>query len=250
VKSSATPRRRKKSAVARLRPFRVLIAAFVLALVAALGAAAVWPGFAPKSVEIRGNRKVARDEILARAAIADNVNIWLQDPHAIETRVEAIPYVATADVRRVPPATIAIDVTERVPFAIAAVGPRRWLVDRELRVLEPAGAAAVAVTLALPGGAAAVPGAFLSGPEALGLRSVYDELDAAHVAVVRVEYDRFGGAVATMPDGIKLLLGDDADMPKKIALIDPILAQVVRKGRPADAIDLRAPNTPVVVYKS
>ena len=46
--------------------------------------------------------------------------------------------------------------------------------------------------------------------------------------------------VATLRGGIRVMLGDETDMRKKIALIDPILSQVVRKGKPADAIDLRA----------
>jgi hypothetical protein len=46
-----------------------------------------------------------------------------------------------------------------------------------------------------------------------------------------------------------VLLGDDEDIEKKIALIDPILAQTAKAGRHVATLDLRAPNTPVVVYK-
>ncbi|MBV8148438.1 MAG: hypothetical protein JO092_05045, partial [Candidatus Eremiobacteraeota bacterium] len=45
------------------------------------------------------------------------------------------------------------------------------------------------------------------------------------------------------------LFGDDADLTKKAALVNPILAQVDRGRRRISALDLRAPGTPVVVYK-
>jgi cell division protein FtsQ len=250
LKPGKTPKRRKKTAAARLRPFWILIG-FLAALLVAAGAAAVmWPGFSPKTIEVAGNRRVSRDEILARAQVAPNVNMWLQNPRAIATRVEAIPYVGSADVRRVPPATVAIDVTERTPFAILVQGKQAVLVDRDLRVLQPADAATNLVTFALPGSAPLAPGTFVRTDDASALRTLYDELAAAHVAAVRLEYDRFGGAVATLRDGLRVMLGDDVDTAKKIALIEPIVAQVVRKGKPAEAIDLRAPNTPVVVYKN
>jgi cell division protein FtsQ len=246
---SKTPKRRKKTAAARLRPFWILIG-FVLAIAVAAGVAAVmWPGFTPKNIDVGGNRVVTRDEILARAGIAPNVNIWLQNTRAIASRVEAIPYIATAGVHRIPPATIAIDVSERLPFAVVTEGSQAVLVDRDMRVLQQATAPSDLVTFTLPPGTELGPGTFLTGERAAGLRKTYDQLIAAHVVPIGLEYDKFDGVVATMRGGIRVMLGDEDEMPRKIALIDPILSQVVRKGKPADSIDLRAPNTPVVDYK-
>ena len=52
-----------------------------------------------------------------------------------------------------------------------------------------------------------------------------------------------------MRNGIELLLGDDADIVQKSALIAPILSQTAAGPRRVAAIDLRAPKTPVVRYK-
>jgi hypothetical protein len=71
---------------------------------------------------------------------------------------------------------------------------------------------------------------------------------AAHVAPVALRSDRFGGLVATMRDGVQVLFGNGADLARKLALVEPILAQVVHGSRRVTAIDLRAPDTPVVVY--
>lgn len=246
---SNTPKRRRKTAAARLRPFWILIGFLLVVVIAGGATAAMWPGFTPKRIEVGGNHNATRDEILARAGILPNVNIWLQSPYAIAARIEAIPYVGTASVHRIPPATIAIVVTERVPFAVVTEGSEAVLVDRDLRVLQAADAPSDLVTLTLPPATELVPGAFLKTEQAVGLRTTYDQLIAAHVVPIALEYDKFGGVVATMRGGILVMLGDEDEMPRKIALIDPILSQVVRKGRPADAIDLRAPNTPVVDYK-
>ena len=246
---SKTPKRRKKNAAARLRPFWILIGFLILLGVAAAAGAVLWPGFTPKAIDVEGNHNASRAEIVAKAAIAPNVNVWLQNPRAIEARVASIPYVDAVHVHRIPPATIAIDVTERIPFAVVTEGSQAVLVDRDLRVLQAANAPSDLVTFTLPAGSDLAPGAFLKTEDAIRLKASYDELIAAHVVPIGLGYDKFDGLVATMRGGIRVMLGDDDEMARKIALIDPILAQVVRKGKPADAIDLRAPNTPVVVYK-
>jgi cell division protein FtsQ len=247
---SKTPKRRKKNAAARLRPFWIAIG-FLLVLAVAAGIGIVlWPGFTPKEIVVTGNRNARRADIVAKAAIAPNVNVWLQNPRAIESRVATIPYVGAVHVHRIPPATIAIDVTERIPFAVVTEGSQAVLVDRDLRVLQPADAPSDLVTFTLPPGADLGPGTFLKSDDAIRLRTAYDQLIAAHVVPIGLGFDTFDGLVATMRGGIRVMLGDDDEMPRKIALIDPILSQVVRKGKPADAIDLRAPNTPVVVYRN
>lgn len=64
-----------------------------------------------------------------------------------------------------------------------------------------------------------------------------------------MHYDKFGDLVAATTGGISLLLGEDADLAKKTPLIDPIISQVSATGKKLAAVDLRAPKTPVVVYK-
>ena len=72
---------------------------------------------------------------------------------------------------------------------------------------------------------------------------------AAHVVPLELTFDRYGGLVATVRGGIRILFGDDADLEKKLTLVNPILSQLVRARGRVDAVDLRAPSTPVLVYK-
>ncbi len=242
-------KRRKKSAGARLRPFWILFV--MLAVGIAIGAyyAAGWPGFYPKSVRVSGNRIVPTAQILARAALVRRKNIWLQNTRAAAARIEAIPYVKTALIHRSLPASVRIGVTERAPFAVLQTDGQRVIVDRDLRVLQPDTRAWTLPVIVTTLPAVPRPGAFVHDAGAQRLRDDYETLAASHVAVRSLRYDRFGDLVADTPGGIALLLGDDADLAKKTPLIDPILSQVGASGSKLAAVDLRAPKTPVVVYK-
>jgi cell division protein FtsQ len=224
----------------------VVGAAFALG---AIGFAATWPGFNPKRITVRGNHLVARSEILAHAAIAPHESVWLQNTRAMAARIEAIPYIDTATVYRIPPAAVTIAVTERAPFAVLRSGENEAQVDRALRVL----------TLAVPDDTLPVfairsllelsPGEFVKAHDAVELRKTYEAMVARGMVPAQLEFDRFGGVVATLHGGLRLLLGDDNDLTKKVSLADAILSQVVARQRRVAAIDLRAPATPVLVYR-
>lgn len=242
------PSRKKKSAASRLRQFWILIV-FLLGAAAVGGYyGATWPGFYPKRVTVSGNRVVTASEILAKAAISQNENVWLQNTHAAAARVEAIPYIRRARIHRTPPANVGIVVSEREPFANVDTAGKTLLVDRALRVLETRGRTDLPVFV-LARGVATVPGSFIRDARMRRFRADYDAMFAGHVIATRLQFDRFDDLVATLDGGKQILFGDDRDLAKKIPLVDPILAQLSRSARPVAAIDLRAPRTPIVVYR-
>jgi cell division protein FtsQ len=238
-------RRRKRSAATR----RFWIAALFLA---ALGGAAwylsTWPGLYPKQVLVVGNSVVTRDSILQRAAVDRHRNLWLQDAAAMSRRIEAIPYILTARIKRTLPADLTIVVSERAGYAIVSSDAATALVDRDLRVLAVDPPSGTLPRLELGTAKIFTPGEFLRGDRVGTLRDNAGALSAAHVPVLSVSLDQYGQGVAVIANGIKVLMGDDADLVKKASLVKPILAQVNSGGRRIAAIDLRAPATPVVVY--
>jgi cell division protein FtsQ len=248
-KSGVQSRRRKRSAARRLRPFWIPLSLIGILVVAGVTFAVLWPGFDPQHVVASGNRVVPASDIVRAARVNMRVNMWLQNGRAIARRVEAIPYVETAHVHRFPPATVVISVTERTPFAVVISDGQSMLVDRHLRVLAPQYDATALPQLTLPPGVGLDPGTFVARKDASTLAADYDAMIAGHVVPIELHYDKFGGLVATVRGGIEILLGDDGDLSKKLPLVDPILAQVVRKERKVRQVDLRAPNTPVVVYR-
>jgi cell division septal protein FtsQ len=223
------------------------IAICTLLLLVAIGVAATWPGFDPKQITVTGNHRVGSDEILSRAAIAPHVTIWLQNTGAIARRIEAIPYIGSAVVARRLPAAMRITVVERAPFAILRSGYEAAVVDRSLRVLEPASDQQLAELVIRPG-ANLVPGGYVKTREAFELRSAYDAVASSRIVPVELSLDRFGGLIVTTRGGLKLLLGTENDLESKLTLADAILAQVVTRQRRVAAIDLRAPAAPVLVY--
>lgn len=242
-------RRRKPSAAARIRPFRLAIGAVGTLAVAGLAALAVWPGFFPKDVTVAGNHRVNRDEILARAAISAHESIWIQSTGAMARRIERIPYIRRATVHRVPPASLRIVVTERTPLLELRLPSGDWLADRDLRILQPAYGDAGLPVLILSTDVSVDSGSYLRGSQATRLRDAYERLAAHGIVASQLRLDRFGGLVVTIQGGMQLLLGGDEDLDRKIVLANAILAQVVPKQRRVAAIDLRAPGAPVLVYR-
>lgn len=246
---SSRPRRRKKSAASRLRPFLLLLFFVAAGVGAAAYYGASWPGFRPAAVRVSGNRVVDSREILARAAIAPDRNVWLQNMRAAAARVKTIPYIDGAWIHRTPPAGVSIVVTERQPAAVLQTPAGQVLIDRRLRVLGPVTAGAQALPRIKANAAVPAPGATVHDASVARLLADAQTLLAAHVAVSAVYFDRFGDVDATMRSGIELLLGSDADIAAKSAMVAPILSQAGAGGRKIAAIDLRAPKTPVVRRK-
>jgi cell division protein FtsQ len=109
---------------------------------AALGVAAVLAGgvyagyrfvttssrFAITSIEVRGNQRVTTDELLAALPIHAGDNVFTADLEAAASAARGNPWIATADVRRILPHTVTVDVREHVPVAAVELGDR-YLVD-------------------------------------------------------------------------------------------------------------------------
>jgi len=241
-------RRRRKSPAARVKPFWMPILLCGVVAFGALVALATWPGFNPRHVSVSGNHRIAGREILARAAIAPHESIWLQNTHAMAARIDAIPFIATASVARRPPATVSIVVTERVPFALLRSGDAAGVVDSALRVVAPPDFDDDLAVLTIGPGANLTPGAFVVRHDATELRAAYEAMTARGVVPAQLGFDRFGGMVATLHGGLRLLLGSQNDLDQKLTLAKAILSQVIGRQRRVAAIDIRAPGTPVVVY--
>ena len=242
-----TALRTRKGAVARIRPFSILIAMLVVA--AAVGAyyAAQWPGFHPRHIIVVGASVVSREEVLQRAALDPNRNIWLQNTGAAAKRVAQIPYVGAVKIRRRLPADVTIAIQERKPFAIATDGSGRVLIDDQLHVLEMSPEVSDLPMLHSQIGGASV-GKKLGSPQLAQLARDCQALLHASVPLAYLNLDRLGNLNARLSSGILIEFGDDADIASKARLVSPVLAQVPQGGRKLRALDLRAAKTPVLVF--
>jgi cell division septal protein FtsQ len=208
------------------------------------------PAFHLKSLEVSGLSHVTRADVVARAAIDPDADVWLLDRSAIARRVEAIPYVETARIHVRPPADVRIDVSERLASACVRDGTGRSVtIDAAPRVLEPGCAPALPVYV-VRDRLDATPGAFLNDGELASLVADARALAGSGDTYRAFEHDAFGQFEATLSDGIRVRFGDDDDdLAGKQRLIDPILAQLGPRAEDVRAVDLRAPSTPVVEYR-
>jgi cell division protein FtsQ len=208
-----------------------------------------WPGFRLRHVVVQGAQATSKSDVVARAAFGSHPNMWLVDLGAARRRIEALPYVHTATLSRVPPATISIAIAERVPVGcLEGVNYAEALVDVEGRVLSdvcPDGAAPVyRMPIAIP-----VPGGYVRDPALAQLLSDAAALRGAGQHFVELRHDRFGQLEATLPGGVIVRFGDETQLAAKSRLVGPILATAAQQLGPVESIDLRAPGTPVVRYR-
>jgi cell division septal protein FtsQ len=234
-----------------LRPFWIV--GVVIAGFAAWGGVALakMPAFQLKALDVTGLSHVARSDVLAHAEIDRRANVWLLDTAAIEQRIDAIPYVATAHVHRRPVANVWIEVVERTPDACIHDGSgHEYTIDDASRILENGCARGDLTRFTLQAPLTARPGAYATDRELAALRNDQHTLGPAASNFEAFSHDRFGGLCATLRDGVRVEFGDDADLDQKQRLIDAILAQLGPRALDVAAVDLRAETTPVVEYRA
>lgn len=78
--------------------------------------------FSVREIQVRGGEKVGGNEIVAMAGLRHGMNIWEIEPVAIEKKVARHPWVRRALVRREFPRRVVIEVEERRPKAVVALG--------------------------------------------------------------------------------------------------------------------------------
>jgi cell division protein FtsQ len=80
------------------------------------------PRFAITEISVRGANHLTPDEIRAALPVHEGDNVFATDLGAVSRALHANPWIADADVARVLPHTLAIEVHERTPVALAELG--------------------------------------------------------------------------------------------------------------------------------
>lgn len=243
--------RRKRSPIARLRPYWIACLV-VLGLTAVAGVViANEPVFRLDHLAITGLDRVSRADVARRAAIDPHANVWLLNKRAIEARIEAIPYVLSAELHRRPPAEVTIEIAERAPAGcVRDPAGRIVTIDDRDRVLQNDCADDSLVSYTLRAPIDVRTGATLHDPELTRLESDARTLAGSDRHFHSYAYDRFGQLVAMLPGGVAVEFGDEDELDRKERLIDPIYAQIGLRAGQIKAVDLRAPATPVVEFKA
>ncbi len=88
-------------------------------------------GFGISRIDISGQTLTSESEIVKALAIGPNVTTLNFDADAALQRIEAIPSIKSASIRKVYPAGLQVNVVEKEPMARWKIGDKTWVVDED-----------------------------------------------------------------------------------------------------------------------
>jgi cell division protein FtsQ len=227
------------------RRLRVLLTIVAIVVSSVAGWAATRSPFLDVDrVDVQGASHTPRDAILRAARVTPGTAMVDVDTTSAARRIERLPWMAEARVRRAWPASVLITVTQRVATAVTSGDGQRWdVLDREGRVLEVAGARPPELVVVEGVGPAGGPGSTIAG--ATGVLRVVEALGpslaARTKAVVALDGDEI--ALKLHPRGT-VRFGVPVDVAAKARATEAVLAQVETGN--LDVLDVRLPSSPVL----
>jgi cell division protein FtsQ len=167
---------------------------------------------------------------------------------AAEQRVEALPLVAEATVRRLDPLTVLVSVQERQPVAVVTGGEAAALVDDDGIVIAT-GSESGLVVIDLGAIRPPTPGAHVTAVPPLANAHAAMQLLPGPLRTEIVRYDAVAGddVQIVLADGTRVRLGRAERIDEKARALGAVLEDL--DGRAVDEIDVRAPSRPVVALK-
>jgi len=257
--------RRPKNRRAPGRARRIL--ALALAVVVVGGGAwlavreASDPRFALGPVAVIGVHRARAADVVAAARFVPGTNAWLLDVSGATRRIDSIPWIRAASVRRRWPNRVTIVVTERAPAArirlpsspedpVEAVFA---LVDSDLEVLavgplDPRDAALPVLDVVPLPLDAALPGADLKRSAAAMALDASQKLAALGVRYSEIDIAPDVGISAVCAGNVRVVFGDEDALKQKVAVFAAI-APHIRNPAAVKYVDVRSPSTPTVLYK-
>ncbi len=196
------------------------------------------------AVEIRGLDTMAEDRVLVAAGVDPGTQLVDLDLDHIASRVERLPLVDRASVRRVWPDTVRITVVERLPVAAVQTAAGDWLtVDLDGRVLAAAETAPAGLPVVIAAEVDAIPGS--AEARVVDAVQVIDALTPdlwEWVDTVEQSSDR--SVVLHLAGGADVVIGDTRQLPDKLVALATVLTRVDPSC--VAVIDVQAPRAPVV----
>jgi cell division protein FtsQ len=212
----------------------------VAALVGLAWVVSVSPLLDVDHLRVRGVHHLTAAQIETAGGVhPGDAMLWIDTGQAVR-RIEALPYVRGAQVRREWPDTVAITVSERAPVAWVAGPSATELVDRTGRVLEAVDQAPAGLPQLLGATSVPPPGArvdALGGAKVAGALSGLARRGTASVA----QTDH--GVVLELVSGPEVRMGPPTQIGVKLRAALAVLA--ASEGTPVAYVDVSVPTNPV-----
>jgi cell division protein FtsQ len=203
------------------------------------------PALQVSRITMRGNERLSTGEVLALVDGLSGSNILTVDLSEWQRRLLASPWVESANLRRVLPSRVDIELRERRPIGLARLRGSVYLVDAHGVVIDDFGPNYADLDLPMIDGLAAVPGADASAVDeararlAAGLIAALQARPdlAARVSQIDVS-DAHDAVVILTGDTVMLRLGEEQFVDRIQEYLD--LAPTLRERLPdIDYVDLR-----------
>jgi len=194
-------------------------------------------------VEVRGTRQVDPAAVRSAAVPLGRPMVSV-DEDAVARRLEALPWVASAQVVRRWPSTVVVTVRERVPVAVVRTGGRNGspaqLVDADGVVLGPASSRVADGLPTVLVGRAPEPGTTVSDRARQIVAAVHG-LDPALRRQVARGTSRADSLRLVLDDDVTVVLGDASRLAAKSDAVLALLDQADRDS--IDTIDVSVPGS-------
>jgi cell division protein FtsQ len=203
-----------------------------------VAAATAWSGLAIDDVRITGQSETAELDVLQKLQIGVFPSLFTFDLDAAKGRVETLPWVADATLRKVYPNELSIVIHERTPYAVwQDDAGKLWLIDNQgHQITDAVDAGDAGLPMVVGEGAAARVGEFTA------LIAGQPRIAPAVRAGVLVGGRRW---TVVLDGGIELMLPQQ-NPAAALATIAKLDADSALLSRDIAAVDLRAPDHTVV----
>lgn len=203
------------------------------------------PALQISRITTQGNERLSRGEVLALLDGLRGQNILTVDLTEWHARLLASPWVASAELRRMLPARIDVDLQERHPIGIGRLAKSLYLIDASGVVIDEYGPNYAEFDLPIIDGLAAVPG------DGNGIVDVRRVQLAANVMAALQSRAEIAGKVSQIDvsdahDAVVLLQGDttllrlgDADFVDRIQQYLDVAPALRERVAEIDYVDLR-----------
>lgn len=210
----------------------------VLGLALFVAVCAFTPLTAVREIHVTGANAVPEKDLTRALERFDGVPLALVDDAEVHRALEVFPLIQRYQVERVPPHTLVVDVTERVPVITVERNGSFDQYDAAGVKVGTGDAASQGVPLA--SGAATD----LSSPAFIAsARVVRDMTEDLRARVTGVEASSAQDITLKLDSGLEVVWGGDSDTRRKSVVLESMTAAL--GSRPIEVIDVSSPDAPV-----
>lgn len=222
----------------------LLLLAFAALLAAALSTY-YSPAFRAQEVEVIGPQGLDAAALAALAGLRGQ-SLFTASLPAAEARLEALPWVKTAEAHRRWPQKVQVFVTPRTPWGYWQVGSAEYVVDGEGVVLSVGANLGAAPAIRQTDGRGGLnPGDRVDADSVVTARRLLEALpQRLHTSVVEFEYSRAEGLSLLTDAGYRVVVGDGHGLDYKLAVWQEVAAKLGPRSLEGQVLDLRFGDRP------